>query len=243
MIVRSSKVKIWILLAVCGISILPFSPIWQDLPLGYAGEIMGSIIYQGHIPPRKEFMVTRDREFCGESREMAPILIHPTTNGVKDVVISLKGLQEGFPQAQLSEITLRNHDCEFVPHISAALASNILEIRNDDPILHNTHIGLDGNTFINIALVPNGDPIKKPLKAPGVMFVECNAHPFMQGYILAFDHPFFSISDETGNFHISGIPPGEHHLSFWHEYLGTLDMKVVVPETGSLELQVEYPHE
>ena len=46
--------------------------------------------------------------------------------------------------------------------------------------------------------------------APGIVPVFCDIHSHMSAYILVFSHPFFAVTDEAGDYVISGIPPGDY---------------------------------
>jgi hypothetical protein len=216
--------------------------LWPSVPAAQAGNIVGKVVFHGSIPPLQEFKVTRDADFCGEQRSIQRLHVDPT-GGVQNVVLSLEGeipLRQKMPT---TELVLNNHECTFIPHISTGVVGQILTIRNDDPLLHNTNIGTGEKTFINVALVEGGNPIKKRLKRPGLMTVECNAHKFMQAYIHVFDHPYFAVSNETGQFTISEVPSGNYTLVVWHEYLGTMEMAVIVPQIGEVSIFLEYPKE
>ena len=119
--------------------------------------------------------------------------------------------------------------------------NGMVEIGNDDPVLHNTHIRSGGKTVLNVAMVPHGPNIQKQVKQPGLLNVKCDAHKFMQGFVMAFTHPFFSISDESGRFRIEGIPQGLHRITVWHETLGTLQKEVNVPAQGEISVHFNYP--
>ena len=216
--------------------------LWFSVPPALAGDIVGKVVFHGSIPPLQEFKVTRDPEFCGEQRSIQQLHVDPT-GGVRNVVLSLEGETPLSQKMPATELVLNNHDCTFVPHVSTGVVSQMLTIWNDDPLLHNTNIGIGEKIFINVALVAGGAPIKKRMKRPGLMAVECNAHKFMQAYIHVFDHPYFAVSHETGRFRISEVPPGNYTLTVWHEYLGTLKTIVVVPQSGEVSINLEYPIE
>ncbi len=209
--------------------------------ISQAGSISGQVVYKGPLPPAIESKVTRDDEFCGKKRIRQPLQIHTKSKGVQGAVVSLQSTTSLNHNSQLQGPIITNHDCTFTPHIVTTRVNETLEIRNDDPILHNTHIRNGKKTFINVALVVDGLPIRKRIKKPGVMSVECDAHKFMQAYILAFDHPFYNMTNTTGNFQISGVPPGKHTLEVWHEFLGPLTMPIDVPHKGNISVIVEYP--
>lgn len=70
-------------------------------------------------------------------------------------------------------------------------------------------------------------------------------YPWMAGFVWAFDHPYFAVTDATGKFEIPNAPPGKWRLVAWHEtagYLGgvpgRLGTKIALPasDTGKHEL-------
>jgi hypothetical protein len=87
------------------------------------------------------------------------------------------------------------------------------------------------------------------------MRLTCDLHSHMLAYLLAFDHPDFAVTDSNGAFRISGVPPGTHRLSAWHELLSVVrrdpdgqevheaprlvSREVVVPEAGEVRVVFE----
>lgn len=209
----------------------------------HAASIVGSVVFRGEIPSAQEVRIKKDAEFCGETRTIQPLHVHPKTKGVKGVVVNLVREPGEVEQIPSIEVVLANKDCTFVPRVHAAVVQQVLQIRNDDPLLHNTNIGTEEKTFINVALVEGGTPIKKRFKRPGLLRVECHVHKFMQAYIHVFDHPYFAVTNEIGQFRISGILPGTHRIEVWHEYLGTLEAEVVVPSDEEVSVNLQFPGE
>ena len=39
----------------------------------------------------------------------------------------------------------------------------------------------------------------------------------MKSYISVFDHPYFAVTDEDGNYKINDIPPGTYEVIAWQE--------------------------
>jgi len=42
----------------------------------------------------------------------------------------------------------------------------------------------------------------------------------MNGTILVVPHPYYAVTDESGKFELSGVPPGEYEIVAWHEGWG-----------------------
>jgi hypothetical protein len=70
--------------------------------------------------------------------------------------------------------------------------------------MHNTHMYEDDRTFLNVALVAGGRSIQKRVRSPGLMRLACDAHPFMQGFVMVIDHDFIATTDALGSFSITG---------------------------------------
>jgi uncharacterized protein (DUF2141 family) len=73
--------------------------------------------------------------------------------------------------------------------------------------------------------------------------VSCDVHGWAQAYIGVFSHPYFAVTDNTGSFSITGLPPGTYTLSAWHETLGTQKKKIVVGPKRTSEISFTYKSE
>jgi hypothetical protein len=58
---------------------------------------------------------------------------------------------------------------------------------------------------------------RRTLKRAGAITLTCDTHLHMLGYVLAFEHPWFAVTDENGTFRIDGLPAGTWRVSLWHE--------------------------
>jgi hypothetical protein len=70
---------------------------------------------------------------------------------------------------------------------------------------------------------------------------KCDVHPWMSAYAGVLDHPFFSVSNDKGEFEIKNLPPGTYTIEAWHEKFGTLTQTVTVKpgETKQIEFTFE----
>src|SRR5207244_3466189 len=99
-----------------------------------------------------------------------------------------------------------------------------LEITNSDPILHNVHgqqvTDQGQQTLFNIAQPVQGQRavVDSALTKPGIVFLTCEAgHPWMSGYVFVANHPYVSLTNDSGEFVIEGVPVGTYHIKMWHE--------------------------
>ena len=96
------------------------------------------------------------------------------------------------------------------------LGSTII-FSNSDKVLHNYHINHNGETVINEAQPEGAPPREVNLKQSGLHVVTCDVHPWMKGYVWMADHPYYTMSDSTGAFTLSNVPPGKYKLILWRD--------------------------
>lgn len=202
--------------------------------------IAGLVVFRGTVPPAQNRPVTRDSEFCGKTVSIQPLLVDASTHGVRDAVISVEPDKSG-ALTHPEETQLVTRGCAFAPRVMAAQVGQVVEIANDDPVMHNTHMTHNGRTVMNEALVAGGNPVEKELTRPGLHSLVCNTHKFMKGHLLVFEHPYFAVTNETGQFRVTGLPPGLREVTVWHESLGALKKEVTVPASGEVRVTFEFP--
>ncbi len=189
---------------------------YKAIAVTNGGTISGKVTFKGTVPTIAPLNVPKDKDFCGVTLP-SDVLVVGKGGGLKNAVVSLRGVTEGKALDLKQAITLSNKKCMFEPHVVAVPVRSKLAIVNDDPILHNTHSFLGRKTVFNLALPNKGQVIKKRIKKTGVMTVRCDAHPHMSAYVLSFDHPYYTVTGENGSFTIKDIPPGTYTVTAWHE--------------------------
>jgi plastocyanin len=204
--------------------------------------IAGRVLYRGPVPAPTQFEVNRDQDVCGTTMSMVALSVDTATDGLQNAVVHVE-LGEGETSEagfKAAPVVVRNAQCRFHPHVSAAQVGNEMGTVNDDPLLHNIHITVANSTVLNVAMVAGGSPIKKRLKKAGLQQMNCNVHMFMRAYRLVFDDSYFDQTTETGQFSIAGVSPGSHRITVWHETLGLLEKDVQVPAQGTVAVDLEY---
>ena len=204
--------------------------------------IVGRILYRGPVPAPTQLQVNRDSDVCGTTITIASLSVDVATHGLRNAVVHVDLAIGEWPArtVESSPAVVRNTQCRFHPHVAAAQIGDEVQIFNDDPVMHNTNIIVENSTALNVAMVAGGNPIKKRLKKLGLHLVKCNVHKFMQAYRVVFDDPYFDQTTETGQFSITGVPPGLHRISVWHETLGVMEKDVEVPARGTVIVDLEY---
>ncbi|MFI5343086.1 MAG: carboxypeptidase regulatory-like domain-containing protein [Chlamydiales bacterium] len=206
------------------------------------GDVIGTVRYKGVVPEIAHLKVDRNSEFCGPSVSDESLMVNHENGGIKNVVVSIENVTSG-KRHEPATITIDNFKCQFIPRIQAGMIGDLYELKNSDPIIHNTlfHLENDDDIIISVALPPFVNPIKRPIMAnEGIIHVKCNAHPFMHANILVFKHPYFATTDENGSFEISNIPPGHYKVKIWHETLPVQEseLKIISHQRTILNLSL-----
>lgn len=203
---------------------------YEEIEVTNGGAIVGEVKFTGTAPKPEQFTVTKNQDYCGDHKPSEKLLVG-ANQWVKNAVVTLEDITKGKKIDKAAKPFLANDHCMFVPHVQAAVVGTKLEIRNSDPILHNTHAFLGDATVFNLALPLQGQKIPKALRKPGMVRVQCDAgHGWMSAYIVVTENPYHAVTDENGAFKITDVPPGSYKLKAWHEELGSEVQEVVVKE-------------
>ncbi|MGE5233239.1 MAG: hypothetical protein ACM3OB_03940, partial [Acidobacteriota bacterium] len=171
------------------------------------------------LPP---LPVGKDAAVCGSSQP-SPRLVLGRQGGVANTVVALEGVQHGRPLPAGVRATLTQRRCQYEPHVLAVPLGAEIEVVNDDPVLHNVH-GTDATsrtTLFNVAQPLQGQ--RSPLgpgstAKAGLFELSCESgHPWMSGYLLVSEHPYYAVTGADGSFRLDGVPAGTYRLRFWHE--------------------------
>lgn len=193
-------------------------PAWayQEVAVTDGGNISGTVKFVGSMPKLEPIVLTQDNEACGKAVSSEFLIANPQSKGLKNTVVFIENIEKG-KKLEVKPAVLDNSKCLFVPHVQAVHLGATLDVKNSDPILHNTHSYLGSVTVFNLALPMQGQVLKRKITKPGPIRVQCDAHPHMSAWVVAVDHPYFSVTDEHGNFQLTGIPPGTYKIVAWHE--------------------------
>ena len=194
------------------ISILSFSFV-------IAGSLSGKVNFDGKGPKKKVLKMDAD-PICGSSHKTPPYrqsFIMNEKGYLKNVLVYLKNVKyDG--KIPTEKAILDQSGCIYKPHVQGIMAGQELLIKNSDATLHNIHGLPKLNSEFNFAMpkVVKEKTIKieKPEES---IYIKCDVHPWMKSYISVFDHPYFAVTDEDGNYKINDIPPGTYEVIAWQE--------------------------
>lgn len=205
------------------------------------GTISGKILLDRDPPDLPEIVVDKSVDFCGETLKDTVLMVQD--RGIQGAVVSLDWEGEVVKyENPRHPVRIQSRGCRFHPRIQATRLGNYLTLQSGDEIIHNPHGWWnDKRTVFNITLPNPNHSFKRKLKWSGIYRVECDTHTWMKAYILVFDHPFYTLTDASGNFRLENVRAGTYTIRVWHEILGEQVAKVVVPPGELVEKDFVLP--
>jgi hypothetical protein len=204
------------------------------------GTLKGRFIYDGTPPAPGKLNVTKDNAVCGGSagltdnslvvgpdKGIANIVIYARANRVHELAQPLE------PKNEAAPLIFDQKQCMFLTHVAACQVNQKVDVKNSDPVGHNTKIDPQTGVPFNQTLEAKGQPLaytptrEEAIPAP----VSCSIHPWMRAYLLPRKDKYFAVTTSDGSFEIANLPAGEEvELQVWHERGGGAGGGLALPE-------------
>ena len=184
------------------------------------GTLKGRFVFAGDPGAPKTLNADKDMEVCSKAGMKLldrSLLVDPSSKGLANVVVFARKtsrVKEATPPQ--TPVVFDQKQCEFLSPVLAARVGQPVDVKNSDPIGHNTNIA--GTAFNQ--LIPSGQgTVYKPESETGMpTMVTCNIHPWMKAYAVFRKDGYVAVSAADGSFTIPDLPAGEPlELQVWHE--------------------------
>jgi plastocyanin len=207
----------------------------------HAATIHGFVKFKGIPPPGEKILLSPGCSIDKKDVYSDEIIVN---NGMlKNVFAQItKGLgRRSFGPAPNEPVLIDQRNCMYVPRVVAVRVGQQVEFINSDPTFHNVRAVTKHNESFNVAMPSQNDRITKIFNKPEILLqTKCSVHPWMTASIAVVDHPYFDISNDSGEFVIQNLPPGQYTLEVWHETLGTQFVDVTLKESENANVHFEY---
>ena len=208
-----------------------------------AGNVTGMVVLEGTPPATEQIRMNADPVCVKETTSTeTEYFVVGDGGGLGNVFVYVKEGLGGRSFSTPSEpLTLDQDGCRYHPHVFGIQVDQTLEIVNSDPTLHNIHATPAVNDEFNTGQPIEGMKSDHTFTSAEVMVpFKCDVHGWMNAYVGVLDHPYFAVSDSSGTFDISTLPPGEYVIEAWHEKLGTQTQNVTIGEKETKEISFTF---
>ncbi len=190
------------------------------------GTLTGRFMYAGTPGDAQALVVDKDLEVCGKGGMKLldrALLVDPSSKGVANVVVFARKTARVKNPVPDVPLVFDQKNCEFLTPVFAARVGQPVDVRNSDPIGHNTNIA---GTSFNQLIPAAGSTIYKATAETGVpTMVTCNIHPWMKAYAVFRKDGYVAVTAADGTFTIPDLPAGEPiEFQVWHERSGGLGL-------------------
>ena len=196
---------------------------YKVISVADGGTISGTIKWSGPAPHELDFPITKDPQICeldGKKTASLERLIIGPEGGVANTVVYLKNISSGkamdLPEQRRQ---LDQKHCRYIPHILLVPQNASLQMQSSDATLHTIH--MDGAASFNLPFPFPNQVTSRTMATPGLVNLRCNGgHVWMNAEMMVVPHPYYAVTDESGRFEFTSVPPGTYQIVAWHEGWG-----------------------
>lgn len=213
----SRRIVLWIFIATVA---------WVDGEMfaQAGGTIRGTVQLRDQVQIVPRARVSRYRTSVPQPAEAAAVTSGPE---VTNVVLYLEGKGLGDVRRAALPAVLDQRNAAFIPHVLPVVKGTSVRIVNRDKTYHNV-FSLSSAKKFNIGRRPTGKEVPVEFDKSGVVQVFCDIHSNMSAFVLVLDNPMFVQPNESGEFELTNIPPGQYTLHAWHERLTAAPEQVTI---------------
>jgi hypothetical protein len=190
------------------------------------GTLRGTFKYVGTPPTPGQLNVTKDSAVCGQGGGITDnSLLVGSDGGIANIVVYARANRvhdsaKPLPvENDVEPIVFDQKQCMFLSHVMATQVNRKIDVKNSDPVGHNTKIDPQRGVPFNQTLAADQIVGYTPIKEEALpAAVSCSIHPWMRGYLLPREDKYFAVTKSDGSFEIPNLPAGEElELQVWHE--------------------------
>jgi len=193
---------------------------YQVVSLTASGTISGTAQWSGPVPRPATFVINKDNGICDPEkagiRDLERLSVG-SRGGVANTVVFLKDISRGkamdIPEPRRF---LDQRRCRYEPHILLVPQNTSLQMKSSDAVLHTVH--MDGAASYNLPFPFTNQVVSRSMPSVGLVNLKCNGgHVWMNAEVLVISHPYYAVTDESGKFELTDVPPGDYEIVAWHE--------------------------
>ena len=203
-----------------------------------AGNIAGSVVFEGTAPSMDAIDMSSE-SVCAAKHASTPMIEEVVVNGNGTLANVFVYVKEGLESLQFptpGAVLLDQNGCVYLPHVLGVMAGQDITIKNSDGLLHNINASPAEQRGFNTSQPVAMETTRAFGTAEVMVPLRCDVHGWMNAYIGVLDHPYHSVSNGSGAFSLSTLPPGDYVIEAWHERYGTQTQNVTVTTGQTAEV-------
>jgi len=206
-------------------------------------SICGRVYFRGRPPTPEAFELTAYPDLTDRFQGQVfreEVIVNP--NGtLKNAFVSIQGSIEGMQYAVPAEpVVLDQTGCRYEPRVLGIQARQKLKFICRDGVIHAPYCLPRNSRAGGGPPRPVDKPLEVSFSWKETVKIKSEVYPWMVAYCHVLDHPFFSATDDRGEFLITGLPPGDYTLAAWHERCGEQKRVVSLSPGEQQELDFEF---
>jgi hypothetical protein len=221
------------------------------------GSINGKLTFEGALPEDavERITISKNADVCDDEgtgyREV--VWVDVKDGALRGAFVFIEKIAKGkkWAEPEGEGYVILQKGCRFRPWAQVVKPGPII-IRHSDPdsVLHNINtremIGVEKGrivkrTMFNFGQPDPGDIIKKlKPRRSSYISLNCEAHNFMFGFMMAPKHPYAVVVKEDGTYSLDDVPAGEYSVVAWHPRFGIQKTKLAVPAKGTTEVNFTF---
>ncbi|MCP4383103.1 MAG: hypothetical protein GY798_17055, partial [Hyphomicrobiales bacterium] len=193
---------------------------YEEVDVTNGGTVKGKVTFEGALPDDaiERILITKNADVCGEG-EREVVWVDVEEGALRGVFVFIDEIKQGkeWPKPELGEYVVNQKGCRFRPWAQVVRPGPIIIRNSDAGVLHNINarelIGVEKGRVVKKTLFNFGQPEPgdisdkiKPRRSPYIG-INCEAHNFMFGFIMAPSHPYAVVVGDDGSFSIDNLPP------------------------------------
>ncbi len=203
-----------------------------------AGNIAGSVVFEGTAPSMDAIDMSSE-SVCAAKHASTPMIQEVVVNGNGTLANVFVYVKEGLESLQFptpGAVLLDQNGCVYLPHVLGVMAGQDITIKNSDGLLHNINASPAEQRGFNTSQPVAMETTRAFGTAEVMVPLRCDVHGWMNAYVGVLDHPYHSVSNGSGAFSLSTLPPGDYVIEAWHETYGTQTQSVTVATGETAEV-------
>ena len=251
------RMKLWEILAL-GVALMLAFPIvgqtagYKEAAVANGGGIQGKVTFEGALPEDaiEKIGINKNPDVCDKDgtgfREV--VWVDVKDGALRGSFVFINKIEAGkkWPPPKAGKYIVLQKGCRFRPW-AQVIKPGPITIRHSDPdsVLHNINaremIGVEKGRIVKRTIFNFGQPdpgdIVKKLKTRRSHFISlnCEAHNFMFGFMMAPKHPYAVVVNEDGTYALDDVPAGKYTVKAWHPRFGLKDAIVTVTAGGKAQ--------